>query len=289
MELLTLGLLNGVAFGMILFLLASGLSLVLGLMGILNLAHGALYMVGAYVGWSIAVKAGLNFWLGVLAGGIVVGFLARVMERGFIRKMYGQDLDQALLTFGFVYILTNVSQWIWGAIPKPPFTTSLLSASFPLMSYTYPLSRISIIVIGLAIAVGLWWTQDKTRLGAIVRAGMDNRQMTMGLGINLELVFPIVFFFGAFLAGSAGVIGAQILGVNLSFSADILLWSLAVVIVGGMGSVQGALAGGLILGIVDSFGKALFPGFAMFTIYLAMIIILLVKPHGLLGRVARTC
>jgi branched-chain amino acid transport system permease protein len=289
MELLVLGFLNGICFGIILFLLASGLSLVLGLMGILNLAHGAMYMIGAYVGWTIAVQAGFNFWLGVLAGGLVAGFVALAIERGFIRKMYGQALDQALLTFGFLYVLTNLSQWIWGAVSKPPFTMPILRSSFQLMSYSYPFVRISIIILGLVIAMGLWWLQDKTRVGAIVRAGMDDREMTMGLGINLGLVFPVVFFLGALLAGSAGVIGAQILGINLGLGTDILLWSLAVVIVGGMGSIQGALVGGLLLGVVDSFGKALFPELAMFTIYLAMVIILLARPHGLLGRVGRIC
>jgi branched-chain amino acid transport system permease protein len=144
--------------------------------------------------------------------------------------------------------------------------------------------RLVIIAIGIIIAVALWWLQDRTRVGAIVRAGMDDKETTTGLGINLNLVFTAVFILAAFIAGAAGVIGAQLLGAYSWLGTDILLYALIVVVVGGLGSVQGALLGGLIIGLIDTFGKALFPQFAMFTIYLAMIVILLAKPSGLLGR-----
>lgn len=191
-----LGLLNGVSFGMVLFLVASGLSVIFGLMGILNMAHGALYMVGAYVGWTVAVQHGLSFGLATLAGGIVAALVGLVIERGFLRHLYKQPNAQVLLTFGFIYILANLSQWIWGPDFRGPFTAPFLSGSFQIVGRSYPTARIGIIFIGLLVAVGLWWLQNKTRVGAIVRAGMDNKEMTGGLGINLARVSMAVFFFG---------------------------------------------------------------------------------------------
>lgn len=279
-----LGLLNGVSFGMVLFLVASGLSVIFGLMGILNMAHGALYMVGAYVGWTVAVQHGLSFGLATLAGGIVAALVGLVIERGFLRHLYKQPNAQVLLTFGFIYILANLSQWIWGPDFRGPFTAPFLSGSFQIGGRSYPTARIGIIFIGLLVAAGLWWLQNKTRVGAIVRAGMDNKEMTGGLGINLARVSMAVFFLGSFIAGAAGVIGAQLLGVRTMMSIDILLLALVVIIVGGVGSVQGALLGSILIGTIDAFGRALFPEFAMFTIYLAMIAILLIRPSGILGR-----
>ena len=276
-------LLNGISFGCILFLLASGLSLTLGLMGILNLAHGALYMVGAFVGWTVAVHLGLNFWIAALAAGLVSGVIGLVMERGFLKHLNRLPNEQVLLTIGFVYIITNLCLWIWGSIPKPPFTASSFQ-TFTVVGWPYPFSRVAIIVIGLLVAFGLWWLQDKTRIGAMVRAGMDDRDMTKGLGINVELIAAALFFVGAFLAGFAGVIGAQLIGANVGLGLDILLLGLIVVVIGGMGSVQGSLIGAMMIGLVDAFGKILFPDFAMFMLYFLMVIVLVIKPTGLLGR-----
>lgn len=248
------------------------------------MAHGALYMIAAYVGWSIAIRFELNFALAVLGGGIAAGLVGLVIEQLFLRRLYRQLNEQVLVTFGFVLIITNLSQYLWGPLPKVPFTAPILSFSIPIMGWSYPAARLAIILIGLVSAVGLWWLQEKTRIGAIIRAGMDNKQMTMGLGINVEKITAAVFFFGAFMAGFAGVLGAQLLGPNLELGIDVLLLSLIVVVIGGMGSVQGALLGGTFIGLIDAFGKVLFPELAMFTMYLAMIIILLVRPHGLLGR-----
>jgi len=284
MDLAVLHLLNGISFGSLLFLLSSSFSLILGVMGILNLSHGALYMIGAYVGWSLAVQYGLNFGLATLAGGAAAGLIGLIIERGFLRHLYMQLNEQVLLTYGFVHILTNLSLWLWGPVPRPPFRTPILSGSFSITDWTYPVARIAIIFIGLALAAGLWWLQDKTRAGAIVRAGMDDKQMAMGLGINLELVSIVIFFLCSFIAGFAGVIGTQLLGANLALGMHILLLSLIVVVVGGIGSVQGSLLGAMLIGLIDTFGKALFPELAMFTMYLVMIIVLAVRPRGLLGR-----
>lgn len=284
MELIVLNILNGISFGVILFLLGSGLSLILGVMGTLNLAHGALYMVGAFVGWTVARQQGLNYVLAIISGGVVAGLIGLLMERGFLRSLYKQLNEQVLLTFGFLHILTNLSLWIWGPLPKAPFTAEILSSSFPIMGWEYPTTRIAIIFIGVALAVGLWWLQEKTRVGAIIRAGMDDKEILEALGINLGIVSTALFILGAFIAGASGVIGAQLFGVNLELGLNILLLALVVVIVGGTGSVQGALIGGIIIGLIISFGKALFPDLAMFFIYFVMIIILLIKPSGILGR-----
>lgn len=284
MEQVTINLLNGLSYGMVLFLIASGMSVVMGAMNIINLAHGVLYMVGGYVGWTIAVKFGAPFALGLLTGGLAAGFTGLVIERGFLRHLYKQPNEQVLLSFGFVYILTNLSLWVWGGWPRMPFTAKVLSGSIEILGKAYPKARLAIILIGVILAIVLWWLQDKTRVGAMVRAGMDNKEMTMGLGINLERVFAVVFFVASFIAGLAGVLGAQLLGVYNALGLEILLLALIVIIVGGVGSVQGALLGGILIGVIDAFGRALFPKFAMFTMYFTMIIILLVRPSGLLGR-----
>lgn len=283
-DFLVLNLLNGISYGMILFLLASGISLIYGVMGILNLAHGALYMVGAYVGWSIAIQYGMNFWLAVLMGGLAAGLVGLFLERVFFRRLYKQLTEQVLITFGFIYILTNLCIWIWTAEFRAPFTAPILAGSFKIGGLTYPIARVGVIFIGLILAIFLWWLIDKTRVGAIVRAGMDDQEMTMALGINIPLVSTAVFSLGTFIAGFAGVIGAQLLGVNPTLGIDVFQISMVVLVVGGLGSVQGALLGALLIGSVDAFGKALFPVLAMFFVYLAMIVVLAVRPRGLLGR-----
>jgi branched-chain amino acid transport system permease protein len=284
MEQVIINLLNGISYGMVLFLIASGMSVVMGAMNIINLAHGVLYMIGGYVGWTAAVKFGAPFGLGLLTGGLAAGLIGLVIERGFLRHLYKQPNEQVLLTFGFVYILTNLCLWVWGGWPRMPFTAKVLTGSIEIMGKAYPKARLATIVIGFVLAILLWWLQDKTRIGATVRAGMDNKEMTMGLGINLERVFASVFFVASCIAGVAGVLGAQLLGVYNALGLEILLFALIVIIVGGVGSVQGALLGGLLIGVIDAFGRALFPRLAMFTMYFTMIIILLVRPSGLLGR-----
>lgn len=284
MDIFAIVLLNGIAFGTVLFLVASGLSIVLGVMGILNLAHGAIYMVGAYVGWTVAIQYKLNFGLAILAAGFSAGMLGLILQLGFLRHLHKRFNEQVLLTIGFIYILTNMSLWVWGGNARAIYTAPVLQSSLPILSWSYPTARIAIIFIGVALVVGLWWLQEKTRVGAIVRAGMDNKEMTLGLGINYGLVSTAVFCLGGFVAGFAGVVGAEFLGAYLDLSTDVLLFALAVVVVGGMGSIQGALMGGLLIGLVDTFSKVLFPEIAMFAPYIAMIVILLARPSGLLGR-----
>ena len=284
MDLVIVNLLNGVSFGAVLFLLASGLSLIFGVMGILNLAHGGLFMIGAFIGWTVFVQEGWSFWLAILLGGLAAGVVGLAIERAFLRHLHLQLNEQALVTFGCVYILTNAALWIWGPVARGPYTAAVLTGSIAVDGFSYPKARLVTIGIGLALAGGLWWLQNHTRVGAIIRAGMDDREMTMGLGVNLERVSVAVFFLGSVIAGGAGVVGAQLLGANLQLSIDILLLALVVVVIGGMGSVEGALLGSMVIGLIDTFGKALFPDLAMFSIYFAMIVVLLFRPTGLLGR-----
>lgn len=290
MDVLLANFLIGISFGFILFLLGTGLSLTMGLMRIVNLAHGALYMVGGYTGLYVAgftehlVGRDLSFVLGLLAGGICAGGLGLIMETGFLRRLYKRDLDQVLLTIGFIYILTNLVHWVWGPVPMSGVIPSILSGSIPVGRINLPVFRLAIIAFGIVAAIVLWLFQEKTRVGAIIRAGMDNKEMTMGLGINLKVIFSGVFALGAFVAGFCGLIGAPLLGINLGIGWDALLFAMIVVIVGGTGSVQGALTGGIVIGLVDAYGKAFFPELAYFTIYLVLITILLFRPSGLMGR-----
>ena len=284
MDLVVLNILNGISYGAILFLVASGLSLIFGVMGVLNLSHGAIYMMGGFVGWTLAVSNGMNFWLAVLAGGVTGGLLGLLIDRFFLRHLYRQVNEQVLLTFGFIYVLQNIALWIWGGRPRAAFTAPAMDFSFPLMGFEYPVAWIVVTVIGIALAIALWWLQEKTKVGAIIRAGMDDKEMVTGLGINVILVSTAVFFLGTFIAGASGVIGAVMFGVTQDHALNILLLAMIVVVVGGTGSVQGALLGGVIIGLILSFGNALFYEISTFLIYLVMVVILLVKPSGLLGR-----
>lgn len=276
-------LLNGISFGFLLFLVAAGLSISFGLMGIINLAHGSFFMVGAYIGLSISRWTG-NLFLSVLGGAIVVGFIGAGVEHILLRRLYRKHLEQVLVSFGLIYILMDVCSFIWGlddhAIDKP----GILSGSVGIMGSSYPSYRLAVIFIGVVVAVGLWLFQEKTRWGAVIRAGVDDKEMVTGLGINIGLTFTLVFALGAFLASFGGVIGAPFMGVSPGLDLEILILALIVVVVGGLGTLEGALVGSLLIGIMDSFGRALFPGLAMFTVYAIMVIVLIIKPSGLLGR-----
>jgi branched-chain amino acid transport system permease protein len=283
MEILITSFIIGISYGFILFLLGTGLSLTMGLMKIVNLAHGAIFMVGAYVGLT-AARYTQNFLLGVFAGGIASGLVGMLMEVGFLRRLYKRNMDQALLTIGFVYVLINLVQWIWGPLPQSSLVPLALSSSIPIANLKIPVFRLVTIGVGLVAAAGLWFFQEKTRIGAIIRAGMDNQEMTRGLGIRLPVIFTSVFAFGAFVAGFCGLFGAQSLGISLDIGWDVLLLSMMVVVIGGTGSIQGALAGGLLIGLAETYGKVFFPDVAYFTMYALLIIVLLVRPSGLLGR-----
>jgi branched-chain amino acid transport system permease protein len=284
MELLAVSLLLGISLGSVFFLAAVGLSVIMGLMGIINLAHGSLFMLGAYFGIFVAKSTG-NFIFGILAGTAAAGIAGLVIERGFLRGLYKRYLDQILITFGFVYIIANLHLWIYGAFPKSAFLPEILAGSLSIGEVTFPIHRLAVIVVGLVIGLGLWWLQTRTKAGAIVRAGMDDAEMVYGLGINLTPVTISAFFVGATLAGFAGVVGAPLLGgIHLGSDVTMLAIALAVVIVGGIGSTMGALAGALIIGVSNALAATYLPAIDIYVMYIIMVLILLVRPAGLLGR-----
>jgi branched-chain amino acid transport system permease protein len=274
---------NGVVFGMLLFLLAAGLTLMLGTMRIVNLAHGSFYLLGGYVGYTVAQRT-QSFFLACLAGLLSIAILGVVTYKTVLEKRFAREtLAQVLLTFGMLLIISDVCRWIWGgnplAIPKPP----LLQGTIYLGSIVVPYYRLAVIIIGVVILLFLWWFQEKTKYGAIVRAGVDDTEMAQGIGINISLVKTLVFGMGALLAGLAGVIGGPFVGLSVGLDIDILLLAIVVVIIGGMGSLRGALVGALLIGLIDSFGKSLLPELSIFTLFAAMVVVLAIRPSGLFG------
>jgi branched-chain amino acid transport system permease protein len=275
--------LNGISFGMLLFLLAAGLSLIYGLMKILNLTHGSYYLLAGYIGLTVIRLTG-SFLLAVLAATIAVALIGAAMERFFLRRFHLDELAQTLLTFGFLFIFADLALWIWGGNPQTLPRPAWLSGSIEVGDRLYPVYRLFLIAVGVAVGGVLWWFQEGTRVGAMLRAGVDDEEIARGLGINVSLLFTAIFALGAFLAALGGVLGGPLLGVYPGADFEILLLAFVVVIVGGLGSLKGALVGGLLVGLLDNFGKAFFPELAMFTIFVPMAAILAVRPTGLFGR-----
>jgi len=276
--------LNGLALGMLLFLLAAGLSLMFGLMGIVNLAHGAYFMVGGYVGLSVLEATG-SFILAMTVGAVSGAFLGFITERVFMRRLYGlRHHEPILLTFALSLILSDMTLFLWTGTPRWVQSPPALDFSLKLASMHYPAYRLTIILIGIVVFIALYWFQERTRWGAIVRAGVNDKEMATGLGINIPVVFTSVFCLGALIAGFGGFIGSPILGLHVGLDVEVIMLALAVVIVGGIGSLPGCLITCLLLGMADTFGKMLWPRYASFTIYAIVVIVLLVKPTGLFGR-----
>ena len=276
-------LLNGLSFGMLLFLLAAGLSLIFGLMRILNLAHGSYYLLGAYVALSVVETTG-SLFVATLAGVAVVVALGVVMERAFLRRLpHHEELPQALLTFGFLLIVGDVSLWIWGGTPQSLPKPEIFATSIRLGPLVFPSYRLFLIGVGLVVGVGLWFLQERTRIGATVRAAIDDAEIAQAIGINVSRLSTIVFAVGAALAALGGIMAGPVLGVYPGADFEILLLAFVVVIIGGLGSLKGAFVGGLLVGCLDNFGKALFPELALFTIFAPMAVILAVRPAGLFG------
>ncbi|MDF1551697.1 MAG: branched-chain amino acid ABC transporter permease [Deferrisomatales bacterium] len=275
--------LNGVSLGMLLFLIASGLSLIFGLMRIANLAHGSFYLLGGYVGLSVMNRTD-SFALAALASCVAVPLLGVAVERVFLRRLPNQELPQVLMTFGFIFILADLCLVLWGGTPQSLSKPALFSRSLRVAGMFFPSYRLFVIGAGVAIAVGLWLFLEKTRVGAMVRAGVDDPEMARAVGVNVPLVFTGVFGLGVLLAALAGVLGGPMLGVFPGLDMEVLLLALVVVVIGGMGSLKGAFLGSLLVGLLDNFGRALFPEFAFFTIFVPMALVLALRPQGLFGR-----
>lgn len=280
---ITIQALNGISYGLLIFVLAVGLSLIFGLMRVINMAHGSFYMLGAYLGLCV-IEYSHHFPLGILAAGIGGGVLAFVMERFLLRSLYGKELEQVLLTFGFAYIIMDLTRWLWGGMPRSLPKPILLEGSFTIMGDAFPLYRLAMIILGMAAVIGLWIMMEKTRVGISIRAGVDDSEMVGAMGINIRQYFSFLFTLGVGLAAMAGVIGGPILGAYQGLDFEVLVLALVVVVIGGLGTLQGTFWGSILIGLADNFGKVFFPNFAMITIYLVMALILVFKPAGLLAK-----
>ncbi len=274
---------NSVTLGGLLFLLSAGFSLIFGLMRIPNLTHGSFFMLGAYLGTSF-LALGLNLWLAALASAAAMAAIGGGIERLLLRRLGGQELAQVLVTLGLSFMIADFCLMQWGGDPIPIDTPAGLRGALPILIITFPTYRLVIVIIAVVVAAALWVMLERTRLGAMIRAGVDDAPMARVTGIRVSRLFTIVFCLGAALAGFAGVIGGPILSVYPGLDADMLPLALIVVILGGTGSLLGALLGSFIIGFLYNFGQALFPELAYIILFLPMLVILLIRPQGLFGR-----
>lgn len=276
-------LLNGLSFGALLFLLASGFTLVFGLMRIANLAHGAFYLLGGYVGVVVTAGTG-NLALGLLAGAITVAILATGVERVLLRRVRGNELAEVLLTIGIAFIVADICLAIFGGNPMSLSVSEWLKGSLTFGPMPYPKYRLFIIGFTVLVGIALYLFQQRSRLGAMIRAGVDDREIAAACGINVDRIMAGVFVLGGVLAGVAGVIGAGLLSLRPGADVDILLFAMVVVIIGGLGSIKGAAVGSVLIGVIDATSRVWFPEFSYFTIFAPMALVLVLRPTGLFGR-----
>jgi branched-chain amino acid transport system permease protein len=278
-------LLNSVQYGLLLFMLAAGLTLIFGIMGVVNLAHGSFYMLGAYLAYALSGLFG-SLTLAIFAGGILALLFGLLLERLLFRYFYQRDhLDQVLLTFGLIYIFEELRSILWGDDVHGVKIPELLGASIPLTdTLSYPVYRLFISGVCIALALGLYWLISRTRLGMKIRAGAFNRDMAGALGINITRIHAFVFALGVGLAAMAGIIAAPVSSVYPNMGSQVLIMCFVVVVIGGIGSVRGALISALLVGLVDTFGKVLLPQVAGMLVYLLMAAVLLWKPEGLFAQ-----
>ena len=293
--------LNGLQYGMMLFLMAAGLTLVFGVMGLINLAHGSLYMVGAFACAAVAAWTG-SFWLGLAASLAAAAGAGALVEMLVIRRLYPRDhLDQVLATFALILVFSEGTRWLFGSFPMYLTLPPALSGAVTLPGgLQYPFFRLVIIAVGAAVALGLWLLITRTRLGIRIRAGEADREMIGALGVDIARLYTIVFALGAALAGLAGALVGSIQSVQVGMGEPVLILAFVVIVIGGIGSIKGALIGALLVGMTDTLGKAVIPPiFARFMevsaanttgsavasmlIYILMAVVLLVRPQGLFG------
>jgi branched-chain amino acid transport system permease protein len=276
-------LLNGLTFAALLFIVASGFTLIFGLLRIVNLAHGALYLFGGYIGYSVATLTG-SFVLAGIAAMAFVAAAGLLLDQGLLRFVRGHDLRQVLLTLGVALILNDLALLIWGgdtfSVPMP----DVLKGAINVFGVFYPKFRMFVLLVGVIVFIGLWLMLNKTRLGALIRAGVDDAEMVEASGINIRRVFLLTFMLGSALAGLGGLLGGAFLTLYPSADSEILVFSLAVVIIGGRGSLVGAAVGSIMIGLLNTFGQVWFPELAYFVIFGPMALLLAFRPLGLFGR-----
>jgi branched-chain amino acid transport system permease protein len=274
---------NSIALGGLLFLLSAGFSLIFGLMRIPNLMHGSFFMLGAYFGVSL-LALGINFWLAALASGAAMAVIGGVIERFLLRRLEGQILPQVLLTLGLGFIIADVCLMVWTGDPWQPATPTHLQGAVQVAGLFFPLFRLVIVGVAVVIAIALWLMVDRTRLGAMIRAGVDDAPIARVVGIKVSQLFTLIFSLGAALAAFAGVMGAPYLSVYPGLDFEMLPLALIVVILGGTGSLLGALVGSFLIGFLYNFGQAMFPDLAYVILFLPMLLVLVLRPQGLFGR-----
>ena len=275
---------NGISFAALLFLLASGFTITFGLMRVVNMAHGAYYLVGGYIGLTITRYTG-SFALGVLSGGLAVIPLGYLIDRFLVSRTGENHLAQVLLTVGIAFVLGDVALHIWGGDNlKVPTPIELRGAIELPGGIIYPTYRFVLILFGFVVGLSLWLLYRKTQIGAVVRAGVDDREIVSAIGINIDWLFVLVSALASFLAGMAGVVGGAFLTLYPGAEWEILIYALVVVIFGGLGSLEGAMIGALIVGLLDAYGRWLLPEFSYFVLFAPMAILLLFRPRGIFGR-----
>jgi branched-chain amino acid transport system permease protein len=277
-------LLNGVQYGLLLFLIASGLTLIFGIMGVINLAHGSFYMIGAYLAFSLTGLIG-NFWLALPAGVALAVLLGVALEWLLIRHLYRRDhLYQVLLTYGLILVFEELRSILFGDDVHGVAVPALLDFSVRLTdTLSYPVYRLAMSGVCLLLAAGMYLMISRTRVGMMIRAGSVNREMVQALGINIGLLYRLVFALGVALAAFAGMLAAPVASVYPGMGSQVLIISFVVIVIGGIGSVRGALVAALLIGLADVFGQVVFPHIAGMTVYLVMAAVLLWRPRGLFG------
>jgi branched-chain amino acid transport system permease protein len=277
---------NSITFGGLLFLLSAGFSLIFGLMRIPNLTHGSMFMVGAYLGSTFSSGAlgfSTDFWVAAIIGALSVAVLGALMERLLLRRLSGQPLAQVLVTLGVSFMVADLCLMAWGGDPISVPTPAPLGGFVRAGPAVFPLYRMAVIGIAVVFAIALWLMLERTRLGAMIRAGVDDPQMARVVGIRVSRLFTIVFGLGAGLAAFAGMIGAPILSIYPGLDQDMLPLALVVVILGGAGSLLGSFVGSIVIGFIYNFGQALLPELAYFVLFLPMVLVLVLRPQGLFG------
>jgi branched-chain amino acid transport system permease protein len=274
---------NGTSYGALLFLLAGGLSLIFGMMRIVNMTHGSYYLLGGYVALTTMWQGG-PYALAIVVATLVIALVGICEWNAFLKRLSGQELGQVLTTMGFALIFQDLGLLLWGGDPYTIKVPAALSGAFQTGTLFFPVYRVFIVGVAVVVAAILWVVLERTRIGAMMRATVDDPEMARGVGINVFLISMGVFALGAGLAALAGVVAGGFVGVYPGADFEILPYAFVVVIVGGMGSLKGALIGSLLVGLLDNFGKALFPELSYFTLFAPMAAILAVRPTGLFGR-----
>lgn len=274
----------GLSVAMYLWLLAAGLTIVFGVLGVLNFAHGSLFMLGAYFAFTFYGLWGVNFWLAIALSLVSVGVVGYLLERFFLRHIYDQDLAyQLLLTFGFILIFDDAVKMVWGGVAKIPPMPGFFEGTLSAFGRPFPIYNLFIIGAGLVVAVVLWLIFEKTWWGKMVRASASDREMASAIGVNIPTIFTGVFVFGAMLAALGGALGTPVRVVAPGIGGAMIIQAFIITVIGGLGNLKGAFVGAVIVGVVSAYGILLFPVFELFLIFLIMAVVLMVKPQGLFG------